>query len=588
MSRKRAVPRAAAATPAVALPMIARSHQLRTAGCLAIACCAVYLSSLRCSPAWDTIPARYLPFSIIREGNLDLNEFSWLQRDEVPYFLRRTTSGKILSKYPVAAPLLAVPIALPAVWWLRGHQVSDDDVRFRLAAVVVERVAASLIAALSVSLLFLALGEVTTPALAAGMALAYGLATNTWATSSQAHWQHGPAELSLAGLSLFLMGKDTRPRAVAASGFAALGVVARPTMAIFALLAAAFIWRERPQRRVAFLVLPSIGALALVAYNLRSIGSVLGGYAGITFDVPNATRFFGLLISPNRGLLVYTPIAALALPGLLRWRSNRGAWAPYLAAGCIAYLVLYASFYGWWGGHTYGPRFLIDILPGLAVCAVPTVERLRSTRLGLGALAVLAAWSVTVQAIGAYCEYDTWNYVPISVDHRSQRVWDWGDPQIVRALRGGWQGAELAPLLWQALTDPRAALLKPLGAAALAGELVLEDPLPRRYRAGQPVHISLRVTNRGNAVWPAFSDFGDLDCRIVATWMSGGKPIEARSNGLRLPRNLGPGESASVSAVVDAPEHPGTYELALSLVQMMDSGHGGFGGAHLEVPVAVE
>ena len=212
-------------------PQPAPEHQLRTACVLGALCFAVYLTSLRCSPAWDTIPARLLPFSIVREGNLDLNEFTWLHRSgDLPYFLRQTAGGKLMSKYPIAAPLVASPIALPAVWWLNHHHVSDDDVRFRLVTVVVERIAASLITALSIGLLYLALCRITSPTTAIIITLAYGLGTNTWATSSQALWQHGLAELSLAGLSLFLLGEDTRSNAIAASVFAALGVLARPTM----------------------------------------------------------------------------------------------------------------------------------------------------------------------------------------------------------------------------------------------------------------------------------------------------------------------------------------------------------------------
>jgi len=587
MSRRRAT-RAGARSPTAGAHAAGPSpapqpHRLRTACTVAAACFAVYLTSLRCPPAWDTIPARLLPFSI-----LDLNEFEWLQRGGVPYFLRRTSDGRIMSKYPVAAPVLAVPLALPAVWWLQRHQVSDDDVRFRVITVVVERLAAASIAALSVGLVFLALCTRTASSTAIGMALAYGLGSSTWSTSSQALWQHGLAELSLAGLSMFLLGEDTRARAALAGVFAALGVVARPTMAIFALLAAVFIWRERPRRRAAFLVLPIAGAAAVAAYNLRAIGSVLGGYAGVTFGVPSMTRLLGLLISPNRGLFIFTPTAALALPGFLRRPRQRAAWVPYLGAGCLAYLLLYAAFGGWWGGHTYGPRFLIDVLPAIVLCAVPAVEWLRATRLGRGMLLALAAWSVAVQGVGAYCDADGWNQVPVSVDHRPERVWDWSDPQILRALRGGWHGTDLGPLLWQTLTDPRPALLRPLGRAALVGELAVEDPLPLRLRAGGVARLALRITNRGSAVWPAFADFGHLDCRVIAVWTSGGKSIDDGSYGLPLPRNLGPGESARIAAVIEAPKFPGTYALALSLVQLIDSASGHYGGAHLEVPVQVE
>ena len=83
---------------------------------LGLVCFAVYLTSLRAGPSWDTIPSRLLPFSILREGNLDLDEFGWLRSlDPAPYFLRRAPGGHWISSYPITTPLLGVPVALPAV-----------------------------------------------------------------------------------------------------------------------------------------------------------------------------------------------------------------------------------------------------------------------------------------------------------------------------------------------------------------------------------------------------------------------------------------------------------------------------------------
>jgi len=589
-AERRARPRPARAPRAIPPARTHTPQQLRTASLLAFCCLLVYLTSLRCSPSWDTIPARLLPFSILREGNLDLNEFRWLEIPEgMPYFLQRTHDGKLVSKYPVAAPLLATPVALPVLWWLQYHGVSDVDVRFRLATVVVERVAAALIVAASVGLLFLALCRVTTSTtVAAAMTLAYGLGSNTWSTSSQALWQHGVAELSLAGLSLFFLREDTRTNAVLASMFAGLGVLARPTMAIFALLSTAFVWRERRRRLAAFLALPLGGVLCLLLYNVRSVGSALGGYTGVTFVAPNLMRLLGLLISPNRGLFIFTPAAALAVPGLVRWRTHRAAWIPYLAAGTLAYLLLYSSYVGWWGGHTYGPRFLIDVFPALALCAVPTVERLAPRRLGRAVMIACAAWGLGVQAVGAYWDLDGWNHVPISIDKQPQRAWDWSDPQIVRAFQGGWRGTDLGPLLWQMLKDPRPALLQPLDRSALGGAITVEDALPLRFRAGRFERLSLRVTNGGTAMWPAFSDFGHMDCRVICLWKLGEANVDDFTQALHLPRNLGPGETIQVTGLLATPSRPGTYDLDLMLVQTLGTDKGLYAGVHARVAVQVE
>ena len=152
--------------------------------------------------------------------------------------------AQTISRYPVATALFALPFALPAVWWLDHNQIEDDDVRFRLATLVVERLTAAAISAASVVLVFLALGRIASPGVAIGVALTYAFGSSIWSIGSQALWQHELAALSLAGLSLALIAPDTRRNAVLAGLGAALAAGARPTMAIFSLLALIFVWRR--------------------------------------------------------------------------------------------------------------------------------------------------------------------------------------------------------------------------------------------------------------------------------------------------------------------------------------------------------
>ena len=131
-----AAQRRIAAQPAV-VPLPAA--RVRIACLLGVVCCVCYLSNLRPIGAWDSIPARLLPFSILRQGNLDLDEFAWLRRlNPKPYFLRQTPAGHWLSRYPVGVPVFVTPLYVPVTWWLQHDHVSDDDVRFRLAAVVMD------------------------------------------------------------------------------------------------------------------------------------------------------------------------------------------------------------------------------------------------------------------------------------------------------------------------------------------------------------------------------------------------------------------------------------------------------------------
>src|SRR5712691_9843790 len=90
-----------------------------------------YNAYLRPIAAMDSIPARLLPFSLLREGNLDLDEFgfgsaSQSQASSLPYFVV-ATRGHIMSFYPVVLPVVISPLYLPAVWVLRAYGKSFVD-----------------------------------------------------------------------------------------------------------------------------------------------------------------------------------------------------------------------------------------------------------------------------------------------------------------------------------------------------------------------------------------------------------------------------------------------------------------------------
>jgi len=594
MSRKaRAAPRSKIASPRKPdrppVPPAPRPpYRVGLACGLGLLCCLIYLSSFRRPAAYDSLPARLLPFSILRQGNLDLDEFAWLSRlNPEPYFLRRGANGHWLSRYPVGIPVLMSPLYFPVTWWLQRQHIGDDDVRFRLAALAMERVCAALLAAASVGLVFLAATALTSVPGAAAVALVYGLGTSTWAISSQALWQHGPAELGVAGLTLCLVASGGRRWAVAAGGFAALAVLARPTMLIFALLALVFVWRDRRTQLLWFLSLPLLGAAMLLLYNIRQVNLLSGGDQYGRFALPGLVPLAGLLFSPNRGLFVYMPILALALPTLVHPQRAGIRWLSYAAIGVAAYLLLYSAWRGWWGGHSYGPRFLTDVLPVVALCAIPTAQRLWRRSYGQVLVVALAAYGVVVQGLGAYCDDNLWNSLP-NIDHTPSRLWDWRDPQILSAARDGWHGFDLFPLTWQSLMQPVPARLSLMRESDLAGRITTDDPFPRRYKAGRKGTFDLRVTNLSSTAWPAFSDYGFMQVWIMYRWWLNGAVVSGQGGFIDLPWNLRAHGSIAFQAAIEPPQHPGSYELEFLAAQALDVEKGGTGNAVLRVPAVVE
>lgn len=186
---------------------------------------------------------------------------------------------------------------------------------------------------------------------------------------------------------------------------AALGAATLLNYAAIVVAAPFVIASARRPRELARLVAGGLPfAIALAAYQLSAFGSPLttsiattnpsflekGALLGI-LHAPKLEALWGLTFSPYRGLFFLSPILLLALPRLRE---------PLLATSCAAVLVMNACFNGWHGGYTIGPRYLVVIVPLLAIAAIDGAARFRRLAMILGALSValnLAATAVDPQ-----------------------------------------------------------------------------------------------------------------------------------------------------------------------------------------------
>jgi type IV secretory pathway VirB3-like protein len=448
---------------------------------IVVGCFAVYTANFRELGLADTIPATLLPARIVRHFDFVLDEFAPLLnepspdgrstiREQVAWTLAiRRVDGHLRSSYPVGGPILAVPVyAIPALaGWLRTF----DD--YRIAG----KVAASLFVALSAGFVYLALRRIVAHRAAIGFALLYALGTSTWATASQAMWQHGPALLCLSVAlwsALRLEETDDGRFAALGSAASAMAVVCRPqdALAAFAISLYAGL-RYLPAkgaasiaRRAALSVLPAAAiGICLVLYNLRAFGTVYGGYEalyqspahgfrGITaqtvFTLPLMEGLSGLLVSAGKGLVFYTPVAFVAFVALPVLALARGAW---LARCLLIWVVGTLYFLGknrlWWGGTSYGPRYLTELSLPIVVTLAMVWERARDHRLARVAGGVLAAFGVAVQALGAFTWECGWHTRPGWLDYRLERVWDYDDTEVGRCaetlLKEGPKPPEFGP-----------------------------------------------------------------------------------------------------------------------------------------------
>lgn len=175
-----------------------------------------------------------------------------------------------------------------------------------------------------------------------------------------------------------------------------------------------------------------LGAAPLLESLHEAVHATSGSFA------LGAEGFAGLLVSPNRGVLIYSPVVLIALLGIPR--AIREGWRTpprWVVLAALMQFLLYGSYSVWWGGHTFGPRYMLDLLPLLVPAAAFGIEMLR-TRARVTLAAAVLVWSIAISALGAFHYPEgRWNNDPEDVDRAHDRLWNWSDTQIRRTWEAG-------------------------------------------------------------------------------------------------------------------------------------------------------
>jgi hypothetical protein len=122
----------------------------------------------------------------------------------------------------------------------------------------------------------------------------------------------------------------------------------------------------------------------------------------------------GLLVAPSRGLLVYSP-AFVLVPLGFAWvvRGEQDGLGPHRtiivawALAAVATILVYARWFGWWGGWCFGPRYLTETLPIFALLFAFAYDHFGSLWRRRAACG-LVALSVAVHFLGVFGNDPAW------------------------------------------------------------------------------------------------------------------------------------------------------------------------------------
>jgi hypothetical protein len=371
-----------------------------------------------------------------------LNE---LQVVEERYFIIRSTrENSYVNTFGIGAGLFALPFfALLDLTIGLEHQ----SVHFLWYA---GKMVASLAVAGSAVMVFLIAARFCERRDALLLALAYGVGTCVWSISSQSLWQHGPVEFFLAMGAYFYF----KPRPVRLDWFFvglswALASLCRPTVIVVVLIMGLWLVATDSRSFLPFALgaIPIGGLIGLYNWYFFSSALTFGqtergisialektGSAAV-WQTPLLEGLAGLLISPSRGLFVYSPFLMFAAFGVCTiWKDIAFArFRPVtLSAGVL--VVIAAKWFDWWGGWCYGYRPIVDLAPFLVLFLIPVMPYILNVLWRRALFAVFLVCSISVQFVGAF-SYDliSWNDrngMNIDRPEFRSRLWSLEDNQI--------------------------------------------------------------------------------------------------------------------------------------------------------------
>ena len=415
--------------------------------------------------------------SILTEGNTDVDEYAPLLAIHPRQYMLETVDGRTYCMYPIGPSLIALPfVAVADAFWKSPDGQSYREFLKTNIASRLEEIIASLCVAAACLFVYLAVRRRTGrewPALLVVFVLAFS--TTAWSTASRALWQHGPSMMFLSVALYLLVVAETRPAAAPQSGEALRGCpaavqfvslplaaayVCRPTNSIPILVITALVlWKYR-RWLVRYLLWSLPVAVPFVLFNLNLYGRMLSPYYtphAMLIQSSFWTAFLGQMVSPARGLLVFSPVFLLVAVGVgIKWKEKR-LDALDLALGLIVvghWIAISKMGWAWWAGDSFGPRFFTDVLPFLVWFLVPVVQKIaRPSRSAQGSDArpltvariVLAVAFFLLTAAGVAIHYRganhhaviAWNAIPVNVNlpENRWRLWDWSDLQFLRTDR---------------------------------------------------------------------------------------------------------------------------------------------------------
>ena len=400
-------------------------------------------------------------YALVYQHTLDLNNVPSVPRAlKITHYDIVQVHGRVLPFFPWPPMLFMIPAVVAAE--TIGIHVGDLRPSGSNQTFILEEPTASLLVGVTAVLIALIAIELAADMIAAGeeertrrrrrlfaisTALVFAFTTSAWSTASRSLWSATPTMLFLTvSLLAALRSRRNVNYLWLLGGALALSFTMRPTAAIaIVVLGAWALLRFRTKVWRAVLA----GIAVLIPFTLVShhyYGSFLPPYwrstrLGTQQAVSFTDAFFAHLVSPSRGLFVYSSLFLLIpLSIWLKKRDGKFCDLDLVSLLIVAGYAITIGVYGSTGGSSYGSRFFTEPLPFLMFLWMPLWFHLvvkadvsKAMRVATIGLVVLSLMTTAPGALtrSAFC----WSATPKTITQDPGRMWDFADPQFLRPIR---------------------------------------------------------------------------------------------------------------------------------------------------------
>ena len=395
-------------------------------------------------PGWNGNSRLGLTFAIVEEGRLTIDSF----HDQIGTFTKDKAiyNGHYYSTKAIGSSLIAVFFYFPLY---RLERVLDFDLSLQELKYLLTFFSIGLPSALAGSLMYVLCKQVTGNRFRSYVStIAVNLGTMIF-PFSVIFFGHQLVGSLLFGAFFLIFQLKIEP------GYRRKGVLflvgfllgfalttEYPVAPIVLMLAAYYfsiLFEKGATNRSLAVILPALGACipvaVLLAYNTAVFDNPIStGYthsadpwfrqqqsqALVGIGWPNPKAIFFMTMHPAFGLFWQSPVLIMALIGIwfMSRVSNYRVEALIAITAFFSLLILYSGFYNWYGGWTFGPRYLIPMLTLLCLPLAFIPKRWFAGVVSLGLISILqmfiAVSSLIIIPDNFYKQFDKLGYFAYS------------------------------------------------------------------------------------------------------------------------------------------------------------------------------